>query len=82
MAGQRSSGLPAIDTAERDSGGNARTSDQPVPRVPGTAGADQPQSLSTPEIRSSRVPYPCRICSAMCRADDEIEWAHIALLCA
>jgi len=38
MAGQRSSELAATDTAERDSGGNAPTSDQPTPRVPSTAG--------------------------------------------
>ena len=38
MAAQRSSELAATDTAERDSGGNARTSDQPMPRVPSTAG--------------------------------------------
>jgi hypothetical protein len=38
MAGQRSSELAPTDTAERDSGGNARTSDQPMPRVPSTAG--------------------------------------------
>jgi hypothetical protein len=38
MADQRSSELAATDTAERDSGGNARTSDQPMPRVPSTAG--------------------------------------------
>ena len=36
-AGRRSSGLAATDTAGRDSGGNARTFDQPTPRVPGTA---------------------------------------------
>jgi len=38
MAGQRWSGLAAADTAERDSSGNARTSDQPMLKVPGTAG--------------------------------------------
>ena len=37
VAGRRSSGLAATDTAGRDSGGNARTFDQPTPRVPGTA---------------------------------------------
>ena len=38
MAGQRSSELAAINAAEMDSGANAGTSDQPMPRVPGTAG--------------------------------------------
>lgn len=38
MAGQRSSELAATDTAERDSGGNARTSDQPTDCLPVCAG--------------------------------------------
>jgi hypothetical protein len=38
MAAQLSSDLVATDTAEWDSGGTARTSDQRMPRVPSTAG--------------------------------------------
>ena len=48
-------GCAAIDTAERDSGGNARTSDQPVPRVPGTAGG-----CAAPSCRGGTGRTACR----------------------